>query len=139
MHKIYFDEEIKFPDYWDEEKVLKALTTLGTFELYEYFGCANASSFTRLLGPCMPKRPTKTSYSAYTRALSDAIAKIEAETVTEADTHTVQQEKFMKIYKKGKPFNTTMLNALEENERDAYKAWAVSVDEEKKYKEGNYV
>jgi hypothetical protein len=57
--------QIHFPEYWDQVKVLKAFRTLGTLELYKYFGCANSTSFTRMMKPVFPNRPDKMSYSAY--------------------------------------------------------------------------
>jgi hypothetical protein len=75
MHQNLIDAGLTFPAYWDEDKVIKALTTLTTFELYAYFGCSNASSFTRLMKPCFPNRPEKTSYSKYVTDLVKSIPK----------------------------------------------------------------
>lgn len=69
MHKGLINAGVNFPDYWDEVKVLKALTTLDTYDLYAYFGCSNATSFTRLMKTCFPNRPDRTSYSAYVRGI----------------------------------------------------------------------
>ena len=56
---------IQLPDYWDKEKVLNAFKTMSTLELYKYFGCANSTSFTRMMKPIFPNRPDKMSYSTY--------------------------------------------------------------------------
>lgn len=69
MHTKLQEANVTLPDYWDYDKVIKALTTLDTYELYEYFGCNNSTSFTRLMKPCFPNRPEKTSYSKYVRGL----------------------------------------------------------------------
>ena len=69
MHINLINAGIKLPDYWDESKVIQALTTLDTYELREYFGCSNSTSFTRLMKPHFPNRPEKMSYSAYVREL----------------------------------------------------------------------
>jgi hypothetical protein len=61
------DNKIIFPNYWDQEKVVKAITTLDTFDLYEYFGCANAASFTRKMNPYFPERPKHVSFGKYLR------------------------------------------------------------------------
>lgn len=72
MNTYFTDAGIKFPKFWDESATIDALTTLDTYSLYEFFGCSNATSFTRLMKPCFPNRPEKTSYSKYVRDLIEA-------------------------------------------------------------------
>lgn len=69
MHENLTKENVSFPQYWDEAKVLEALSTLEGIPLREYFGCNNPTSFTRLMKPCFPNRPEKMSYSNYVRKL----------------------------------------------------------------------
>ena len=60
---------INIPDYWDTDKVINAFDKLDTYELYEYFGCSNAASFTRKMKPVFPMRPEKTPYAKYVKSL----------------------------------------------------------------------
>ena len=69
MEQYLLDENISFPKFWDAPVTLNALLTLGTYEQYAFFGCSNATSFTRLMKPCFPNRPERTSYSKYLRDL----------------------------------------------------------------------
>ena len=67
MNNYLISHGISFPQFWDKDKVIQAFTTLDTYELYSFFGCSNSTSFTRLMKPCFPNRPEKTSYSKYVR------------------------------------------------------------------------
>jgi hypothetical protein len=56
---------IQFPQYWSIPKVAEAFQTLSTLELYEYFGCPSATSYSRMMNKYMPNRPPKVSFAEY--------------------------------------------------------------------------
>ncbi len=67
MEQQLIDAKVKFPKYWDETSVITAFKTLDSFDLYEFFGCNNSASFTRMMKPCFPNRPDRVSYGKYVR------------------------------------------------------------------------
>lgn len=62
-------EGIKFPLYWDEDAVAEAFNTKTTLELYDFFGCANATAFTRMMKKVFTTKPETMSYSDYVKTL----------------------------------------------------------------------
>ena len=67
--KSFIDNGVEFPGFWDEAKVTEAFRTMDTVELMQFFRCNNATSFSKLLRPCFPNKPDRSSYSAYAKEL----------------------------------------------------------------------
>ena len=65
----FTDNGVQFPEFWDEAKVTEAFKTMDTVELMRFFKCNNATSFSKLLKPCFPNKPDRSSYSAYAKDL----------------------------------------------------------------------
>ena len=116
MQKHLQLNNINFPDYWDLPKILNAFKTLSTLELYEYFGCPSATSFTRKMGKYMPNRPAKQSYAKYLLDSIQSVTETDIESVTEivnvSEIETVSEivpkkpkslrQKMIEIYEKSK-------------------------------------
>lgn len=128
MHKQLHEAGVTFPDFWDEEKVIKALTSLDTYALYEYFGCSNATSFTRMMKSHFPNRPEKTSYSKYVRELVKASEDVNVNvSVSEIDpaleAQTKRMQKFNSLYTSGGMGLMRALQKLPEEEHAAFNSY----------------
>ena len=139
MDKRLTDAGVNFPDYWDEIKVLKALTTMDTYELYAYFGCSNSTSFTRLMKPCFPNRPDRTSYSKYVRDIV-CVCEIVSEDEIVLDPKVEQRRalnlKFQGINGAGFFEKQKLLKTLTEEEKQKYLAFEQQMKAEEDYNIG---
>lgn len=62
-------EQIKLPIWIDREVFFEAFKTKSTLELYDFFRCNNATSFTNMMKKYFPDKPPKMAYAEYVRGL----------------------------------------------------------------------
>ena len=86
--KLLSEAGVLFPKYWDLEKVLSAFAKLSTLELYDYFSCPNATSFTRLMKPIFPNRPERMPYSKYLKSILESVGEKDSESVLESESES---------------------------------------------------
>ena len=87
--KLLSEAGVLFPEYWDWEKVLSAFAKLSTLELYDYFSCPNATSFTRLMKPIFPNRPERMPYSKYLKSVLESVGEKASQSVLESESESV--------------------------------------------------
>ncbi len=96
---VLSDNGINLPHYWDVQRVVDAICYMNSEEMYNYFSCANSSSFSRMMQPYFPNKPKGISYSKYLLEIinsSQPIAKpkIDMKTMLENMKARKAQEEF---------------------------------------------